>query len=114
MGWRDVVFWGVCLPVRSLVAWFAIDPRFDAQRLVVASFATYVAAGLWAQATVVRPERGGFGGRVWWERERWAHASLWSMAAVLSFATPSPVAGGPLLVDVLVAAGAKAVRSLAS
>ena len=115
--YRDLGVWLVCIPVRlaiGLVTLWVLR-RHDAPpwvRYSLAAYAAWTALGFWVQALVIQPEVGGFGGVVWWGEVRWAHAALWSWAAVLLLAFDRWWAAVPLLVDVAVAVAATAHHQL--
>lgn len=103
---RSVLVWTVCIPIRAAIAVVAlwIVRRAPAwARYVLVGFASWTAIGFWAQALWIRPTVGGFGGPVWWTHARWAHATLWTTAAILLAATSEWWSTLPLFVDVLVA-----------
>ncbi|MAT69126.1 MAG: hypothetical protein CMJ58_06335 [Planctomycetaceae bacterium] len=71
---RTVLFWGACIPARSLVAYHAKDNP-------VIRVGAAVVSARWLlgmeQGTV-----GFFGGRVWWRDARALHGALWGAYAV--------------------------------
>ena len=113
---RTLLFWAVCVPLRGALAagaatTLAYGPRWT--HYVFAGYAAWTASGFWWQALVVRPEFGGFGGRVWWSRPRWAHAALWTAAAVmLALGDGRWYFASPLIADALLAVGVGAAHYL--
>lgn len=110
---RFWAFWLVCLPVRLGIAVLLGVARRRGPPGVVytaAAYALYTGLSLFWQALVLRPTHGGFGGKVWWGRPRWIHASLWTAAGVLLLVPEVPwwSATALLVVDVLVGAEAGA------
>ena len=97
---RTLAFFMVCIPVRIGIATL-VGVICDAPSWVkhcVAGFLGYVALGFIGQ--VFRdPEYGGFGGRVWWRRNRYVHIILYLTSVVLLYVSCSH-AWIPLAFDV--------------
>lgn len=89
---RALVFWGVCIPTRTLIALHAM--RRDAHMLRAAAV---VVGGRWV-AGYENSHVGRFGGPAWWADERRLHGLLWLMYAATG-------RGECLLVDTVVGAG---------
>lgn len=88
-------FWLGCIPLRLAIAWAALLVSLYAPapwRRAFAGYAALTALGfaynIWLAARG-RKTHGGFGGRVWWGRLRYAHAALWGgCAAALWLGAP--------------------------
>ena len=107
-------FWGVCIPIRTVIAATALlltlpQGNEEAVRFyTVGSYTALTAAGF-ACAAMRNAERGGCGGLVWWHQWRLLHVALWSACAVLCFLRV-PFAGSVLFADALVGAVAGGVH----
>lgn len=87
---RTLVFFLVCIPVRIAIA-ALVGVICDAPSWVkhwVAGFLGYVALGFIGQV-FRNPEYGGFGGRVWWRRNRYVHIILYLTSVVLLYVSCS-------------------------
>ena len=69
---RAVLFWSVCIPVRSVLATQGNRPALRAAAVVIA---TRWLAGL------EDASKGFFGGKAWWADQRPLHGALWGMYA---------------------------------
>ena len=72
---RAKLFWGVCIPVRTTIALYALSADRRALRA-----AALVIGGRWV-AGWENGDEGMFGGRAWWADERRAHGMLWLLYA---------------------------------
>jgi len=111
---RDRLFWTVCLPARTALGAGALAIGYAAPQLLrwVGLYALFTALGLAAnavRAALGHKTHGGFGGRVWWTRARYVHATLWATCAALAFARV-PWAGALVLADVAVGAATARAR----
>ena len=100
----SVYFWLGCIPLRLAFAYIAMQP---AALPYVAAAASTVSAGFVAvYAFKLRPNAPeGGGGPTWWNQLRPIHAGLYLAAALFAF-DGSTAAGGVLLADALLGAGA--------
>ena len=114
---RTFLFWAVCVPLSGAIAvgaaaTLAYGPRWT--HYVFAGYAAWTASGFWTQALVVRPEptaarRTPACGRA----RRWAHAALWTAAAVmLALGDGRWYFASPLIADALLAVVVGAVHDL--
>lgn len=72
---RTALFWGVCIPLRSAIAYYALTRDRPTLRLVAT-----VIGGRWV-AGLEKGHIGAFGGPAWWAGERHAHGILWLLYA---------------------------------
>eukprot|EP00808_Paulinella_micropora_P001823 g62522.t1 len=113
---RQILFWLVCLPVRSVIAiigyliveqpsqWQAYDQGIlvKTQRLAFTAYCAATAASFLLNALlscVGWKKEGGFGGPIFWTYSRWLHILLFAAEAVLVY-LELPYAYAPLFVDV--------------
>ena len=98
---RIALFLGVCVPIRSLIAYAAyrLAPSYPVP--------TAIALGLICVGfgqTYVRSDpakdKGLFGGAVWWHQMRLLHSLLYAAAAILAWER-SPYTWAPLAIDIL-------------
>lgn len=105
---RMWLFWLACLPTRACVAAAAAYLSYRARggNVLVGTYAAITALGLTVVA-IMRlfggRQRGGFGGVVWWDKQRLVHIATYTACALL---TLNGVREGALFlsVDVLLAA----------
>ena len=69
---RAKLFWGVCIPLRSAIALYAMQERRRWLRLVAAVIGVRWMAGMEVG------DEGMFGGKAWWKEERPLHGLLWA------------------------------------
>ena len=74
---RAVVFWGVCVPLRAVLAW---REHSDWQRAALRAFAAVIGYR-WVNGLEVGRE-GLLGGHAWWAEERVYHGALWAAYAL--------------------------------
>ena len=72
-GLRGLIFWTVCIPLRTMIATHVRGP--------VARGAAAVIGARWLGG-LENGNEGVFGGRAWWAEERPAHGALWLAYAV--------------------------------
>lgn len=69
---RGVLFWGVCMPTRLVIASQSESPLVRVAAAVVSyRWLTGMEDG----------HTGFFGGKAWWADERWMHGVLWGLYA---------------------------------
>lgn len=73
---RTALFWGVCIPLRAIIACYAVTGRRDLLRVAAA-----LIGGRWLAGLQVGDE-GVFGGPAWWSDERHVHGLFWVSYAV--------------------------------
>lgn len=88
---RTRLFWGVCVPVRTLVAAAALFTTYRVEHgtLLVGLYAGGTALGFLTSAALElsgRKTTGGFGGEVWWKGARVVHIANWAACAAMCFA----------------------------
>ena len=74
---RAVVFWGVCVPLRAVLAW---REHSGWQRAALRTFAAVIGSR-WVHSMEVGRE-GLLGGHAWWAGQRVYHGALWSLYAL--------------------------------
>mgnify|MGYP006140392969 CR=1 FL=1 len=70
--YRALVFWGVCIPTRLLIARHA-----GADTMALRAIAALIGSR-WLLG-MENGQEGVFGGPVWWARQRPLHGTLWSL-----------------------------------
>lgn len=73
---RAALFWGLCIPVRILIALYAAHGDRVLLRVLAAIVGTRWLAG--AESALI----GMFGGHAWWREERTGHGLLWAAYAI--------------------------------
>ena len=104
---RQRLYWLGCIPVRTLIAIIVIYCMNYQTRLRywIALLSTTIGVGLLFNAVLSLAglkTHGVFGGKVWWKRQRYAHAALWLLTGFLAF-NGNKGAGLAALVDVFLA-----------
>ena len=72
---RSVLFWGVCIPVRTTIA------RYAAEDTYLLRAAALVIGARWLSG-LENGNEGVFGGPAWWAEERPLHGALWTAYAL--------------------------------
>ena len=98
---RKVLFYFVCIPVRTLWAGVTILlPLYSFTALKVFSLLNVLPISFWIYYTFVSKKKvGGFGGVVWWHEMRLIHAIIHTTFIILAF-IHSHYAGVVLIADV--------------
>ena len=73
---RALLFWGVCIPLRSYLALLARDGRYSLQ---LRAFAAVI--GVRWLTGLENGDEGALGGPTWWKEERKLHGALWTVYA---------------------------------
>ena len=72
---RAKLFWGVCIPLRSAIACYALKGR-----RAWLQWAALVIGGRWVLG-FENGDEGVFGGAAWWAEERPVHGGMWLLYA---------------------------------